>query len=128
LSAATSKETTFSLLHQDLWHNKTIEEWGLDSFVALVAGLRPLRRVRALNCLDVLPLSSRLCRKRKGSWAFAPSFLFLSLLLALRQRRASDEDEEKDEEKDCRAGMRRELARLSKRREEALKAEQRLAL
>jgi tetratricopeptide (TPR) repeat protein len=41
--------------------------------------------------------------------------------------RASDEDEEKDEEKDCRAGVRRELARLSKRREETLKAEQRLA-
>ena len=42
--------------------------------------------------------------------------------------KASDEDEEKDEEKDCRAGVRMDLARLSKRKEEALKAEQRLAL
>jgi hypothetical protein len=66
---------------------------------------------------------------KKGSWAFAPSFLFLSFLLGLTVvSKASDEDEEKDEEKDCRAGVRRELARLSKRKEEALKAEQRLAL
>jgi hypothetical protein len=86
LSAATSEETAFSLLQQDLWHNKTriLLDWrevGSIHLLLLSLVSAPLEGCVLLTVSTIF-LSPPAFAGKKGSWAFASSFLFLSLLLA----------------------------------------------